>query len=72
METLFMFAAGVLAGLTVSYLLWFVRTASGTLEIDQRNEEKDVYRLVVGDIESLSKKRRVVLRVDTKANLSQK
>lgn len=47
-----------------------IRTA-GTLKIDHSNPEKDVYRLEIDDLESLSKKHKIVLKVDNRANLSQ-
>lgn len=47
-----------------------MRTA-GTLKIDHSNPEKDVYRLEIDDLEGLSKKHKIVLKVDNSANLSQ-
>lgn len=47
-----------------------IRTA-GTLKIDHSNPEKDVYRLEIDDLEGLSKKRKIVLKVYNGANLSQ-
>lgn len=47
-----------------------IRTA-GTLKIDHSNPEKDVYRLEIDDLEGLSKKRKIILKVDNCANLSQ-
>lgn len=47
-----------------------IRTA-GTLKIDHSNPEKDVYRLEIDDLECLSKKHKIVLKVDNRANLSQ-
>lgn len=44
---------------------------AGTLKIDHSNPEKDVYRLEIDDLESLSKKHKIVLKVDSRANLSQ-
>lgn len=65
------------------YLLWFVvgvfigsiifyDRSSGTLRIDHRNPEKDVYRIEIDNLDNLAKKRRVVLKVDNHADLSQK
>ena len=47
-----------------------IRTA-GTLKVDHSNPEKDVYRLEIDDLEDLSKKHKIVLKVDNRANLSQ-
>ena len=44
----------------------------GTIKIDSTNPEKDVYRLEINDLDSLKKKKRIVLRVDHHADLSQK
>ena len=41
----------------------------GTLMIDTSNPEKDVYRFVVNDLKF--KKKRIILKVDRHANLSQ-
>lgn len=42
----------------------------GTLRIDRTNPLKDVYRLDVEDIDKLSEKKRIVLKVDPNADLS--
>lgn len=47
------------------------RTAYGTLRIDHSNPEKDVYRIELGDLDKLKKKRRIELKIDHNANLSQ-
>ena len=44
----------------------------GTIKIDSTNLEKDVYRLEINDLDSLKKKKRIVLRIDHHADLSQK
>ena len=46
--------------------------ADGTLEVDHSDPDKDVYRFVITDLESLNKKKRIVLFVDNNADLSQK
>lgn len=46
-------------------------TAYGTLRIDHSNPEKDVYRIELGDLDKLKKKRRIELTIDHNANLSQ-
>lgn len=48
-----------------------IQTSSGTLLIDHSNPEKDVYRFQINDLDKLSKKREVRLRVDNNADLSQ-
>ena len=49
----------------------YISRTCGTLRIDHSNPEKDVYRFDIGDIDSLSKKKRIVLKVDNNADLSQ-
>lgn len=72
MEYLFWSALGVITGSIVTHIIWFIRSAFGTLRIDHSNPEKDVYRFEVNDIDILSKKRQIVLKIDHHADLSQK
>lgn len=53
----------------LSYLYLRLRK-DGTLRIDQSNPEKDLYRFDINDLESLSKKKYIVIRVDNQADLS--
>lgn len=48
-----------------------IRSTVGTMRID-RHSEKDIYRLEINDLDGLSKKKYIVLRVDNDADLSQK
>ena len=43
----------------------------GTLYIDTSNPEKDVYRFKIDYLDDLKKKKRIVLKVDKNAKLSQ-
>lgn len=63
---------GIIVTLVFSAIFRRVRTACGILKIDRSNPEKDVYRLDIGDLDKLSNKKRVVLTVDNRADLSQK
>lgn len=63
-----LFAVGVFIGSIIHYAFG----SSGTLRIDHRNPEKDVYRIEIDNLDNLAKKRRVVLKVDNHADLSQK
>ena len=45
--------------------------SEGTLRIDHSNLKKDIYRIEIADLDKLSKKKHVVLKVDNNANLSQ-
>lgn len=56
---------------TAIQIVWHYRSASGTLRIDHSNPFKDVYRIEIDDLDKLVKKKRVVLKVDHNADLSQ-
>ena len=65
------FMFGVLAGGLLTVSLYRMRSAFGTLLIDQTDPEKDKYRLDIDNLDILSKKRRVILKIDKNADLSQ-
>ena len=44
----------------------------GTLRIDHSSKEKDVYLFEIDNLDELSSKKHVVLKVDNNADLSQK
>ena len=72
MEYLFAVVA-VLVGSIISSIIFSIRyRKAGTLRIDHSNPEKDVYRIEIDDLDGLSKKKHVILKVDNNANLSQK
>jgi hypothetical protein len=72
MEYLFA-VVGVLVGSIISSIIFSIRyRKAGTLRIDHSNPEKDVYRIEIDDLDGLSKKKHVILKVDNNANLSQK
>lgn len=72
MEYLFA-VVGVLVGSIISNIIFYIRyRKAGTLRIDHSNPEKDVYRIEIDDLDGLSKKKHVILKVDNNANLSQK
>lgn len=64
------YVIAAICGLIGSFLYWH-RTASGTLRIDHSNPEKDIYRIDIDDLDKLSRKKRIVLKVDNHARLSQ-
>lgn len=63
---------GVIVTGVFSAILVKVRTSYGTLKIDHSNPEKDIYRFDVNDLDGLSNKKRITLKVDNHADLSQK
>ena len=62
---------GIIVGSVVVSIWYCIHTSFGTLKIDRSNPEKDVYRLAIDDLDKLSKKRYVRLKVDKNADLSQ-
>jgi hypothetical protein len=64
---------GLLVGSIVSNIIFFIRyRKAGTLRIDHSDPEKDIYRIEIDDLDGLSKKKHVILKVDNNADLSQK
>lgn len=65
------FVIGVIAEAIVSLIFRYFRSAFGTLKIDNSNSEKEIYRFVVNDLDELSKKKYVELKIERGADLSQ-
>ena len=60
-------------GSIVFSIIFCKESVSGTLEIDTSNPEKDLYRFdIKDDLNKLHTKKYIILKVDPKANLSQK
>lgn len=59
----------ILLGMVVVNTVKECASAKGVLKVDHSNPEKDVYRFEIDHIESLNKKKRVVLKVDHHAVL---
>jgi hypothetical protein len=66
------FGLGVVAGSVITLIVTFIRTSFGVIRIDRSNPNKDMYRIDIGEIDDLHKRKRVILRVDANADLSQK
>lgn len=68
----FVFIVGMVVGGIIYPLLIFRFGTSGTLKIDHSNPKKDVYLFEMDDeLEDLSKSKRIILKVDNNAHLSQ-
>ena len=64
---------GIIVGIIVTTLVVkFSKRSAGTLKIDYSNPDKDVYRFEIDDLDALSTKKKVTLKVDNKADLSRK
>ena len=72
MPTLVAYLLGVLFGAIIANILRFEFRSFGVLMIDHSNPEKDVYRLEIDKLDSLSSKKKIVLKIDNNADLSQK
>lgn len=68
----FAFLGGLFIGSLITNIIYLAKRASGTLRIDHTNPERDVYRIEINDLDKLSKKTQVILKVDNHADLSQK
>lgn len=67
-----LFLGGLFIGIGVTIIFYSAKSTSGILRIDHSNQEKDVYRFEIKDLDKLNKKSKVILKVDHNADLSQK
>lgn len=65
------FLIGTVIGSIVSNIIFYIRTGSGTLRIDHSNPDKDLYRFEIDDLDKLDSQKKVLLKIDHNANLSQ-
>lgn len=65
-----LFLGGVAIGIIISMLLNFLKTSYGVLKIDISDNEKEMYRICLDDLDDLKKKKRIMLKVDSNADLS--
>ena len=66
-----LFLVGAIVGVLITWIMYRLKTIHGILKIDTSNIEQDIYRICIDDLDNLSKKKRVVLKVDPNATLSQ-
>ena len=62
---------GVIFGSIATILVVNFGCGSGVLKIDHSNPEKDVYRFCIDDFENLNNKKKIVVKIDHHADLSQ-
>lgn len=64
----------IAAGSIATNIIFYIRSAHGTLRIDHSNPEKDIYRFDIDEavLDKISKKKRIILKIDNNADLSQK
>lgn len=65
-----LFLGGAAIGIIISMLLNFLKTSYGVLKIDISDNEKEMYRICLDDLDDLKKKKRIMLKVDSNADLS--
>lgn len=61
------FGFGLLLGASLMYIGMKLKKRDGTLVIDQTNPSKDVMRFEIDDLDILSKKKEIILRVNKRA-----
>lgn len=67
-----LFIVGFILAAVIDYVIGRFDKASGVLRIDHSDPEKDTYRFEITDLGSLDKKKKIVLKIDHHADLSQK
>lgn len=68
---LLIFIMGTVFGSIITNIIYLRERTYGTLRIDHSNPNKDIYRFEIDEIEKLSAKEKLVLKIDNSANLSQ-
>ena len=68
---LLIFIMGTVFGSIITNVIYLRERTYGTLKIDHSNPNKDLYRFEIDEIEKLSAKEKLVLKIDNSANLSQ-
>ena len=63
-----MLILGATISAIVCLVISYLETASGTLQIDRTNPEKDIYRLSINDLDSIASKKHIWLAVDPNAH----
>ena len=70
MELILKLAVCTIVSIIVS-IVYHRRTAYGTLYIDRSNPERELYHLAIDELDKISKKKRIMLKVDNNDRLSQ-
>ena len=65
-------AVGAISVLIIKDIIFYIINKVGTLKIDHSDHEKDIYRIDINEIDKLSKKKLIILKIDNNADLSQK
>lgn len=62
---------GFVTGSVMTRVLYSIRTAHGVLKIDRKYSEKEKYLFDIHDLDVLARRKRIVLKIDNDADLSQ-
>ena len=65
-------AVGAISVLIIKHIIFYIINKVGTLKIDHSDPEKDIYRIDINNLDKLSKKKLIILKIDNNADLSQK
>lgn len=68
MEFIF-FTLGIIFGGAVTNILFYRNTEFGILRIDRHDPEKELYKIEINSFDILSRRKRVILKVDNDAKL---
>ena len=66
------FGLGFILGVIITSVVSGIISTHGTLRIDHSNPNKDTYRFETKDLDVFEKKKRIILKIDNNADLSQK
>lgn len=71
MEVIIAVVFGGVVGFALTLSISRLKKPDGILRIDHSNPEKDMYRFEIDEIDKLSQKKHIRLKVDNEADLSQ-
>lgn len=71
MEHMVLVGLGAIIGSVISTFIFYLRTSTCVLKIDRSNPEKDVYRFEIDELDTLLKKKHVLMKIKHDADLSQ-
>lgn len=66
------YVIGMAVGAIIGCIFMKLYLTKGVLQIDKNDPEKDIYRICIDELESLDRKKYVMLKVDKHANVTQK
>lgn len=59
-----LFVIGLISGIAISCIFFAIVPTNGTLNVDQRDPKKDVWRLdISGDLDRIPNKKRIRLKI---------